>query len=65
MKHMAHITPIAFELNYDSSFCSLSGNHQTVFRSEASGSVEVHIASIEFCERIKIGHKLHVFRKIS
>jgi len=58
MKQMVHVTPIVFELNYDSSFCSLSGNHQAVFRSETSGSVEVHIAIIECCERIKKGHSL-------
>jgi len=53
---MVHITPIAFELNYDSSFCSLSGNHQVVFRSETLSSVEVYITIIECCELIKKGH---------
>jgi len=56
MKQMVHITPITFELNYDNSFCSLSRNHQAVFRSEISGSVEEYIAIIECCERIKKGH---------
>jgi hypothetical protein len=56
MKQMVLITPIAFELHYGSSFCFLYENHQAVFWSETSGSVEVHIAIIECCERIKKGH---------
>jgi len=56
IKQMVHITPIAFELNYESSFCSLSGNHQAVFRSETSAFVEPYITNIECCERIKKDH---------
>jgi hypothetical protein len=56
MKQMLHITPTTFEVNYDSSFCSLSGNHQAVFQSETSGYAEAYIAVIECCERVKKGH---------